>query len=425
MRFAAFFLLLAATLGAYPQPANAQPASARPAPNAANTYVSVSRQELRVVFPRDTATTWGWPARIKPGHRALYDWMVSIDGVDGPRTLSMTVDGRFDSGAYRFTSLDSLVESAKSSFCPPATFGYCPTPAASLSASDGHVVLTYRDSATISRLFMLRQATVDVARLTPTDSLAIQERVPVDYVQPEIPLPNAKTGAEAERARRAYDRSVRWVERYITGGPQWYGTLWVQLDDSALADVAELHCFHDACWGPSFEGAITWSVDDTSVVSTRVVVPDTLSPDSSITYITFSRARALVLRGRKLGRTMVRAELEASESDTFPSRTPPSRSLAREVNVIPRVARIELTTSARTIRAGEEVELRVRVVDRSGRRVAVPVDVEYPGYETVLGESRERMPKTFPVGRAIVIARFGPMADTLVLDVLPARTPRR
>ena len=96
MRLAAFFLLLAATLGAYRQPANAQQVSVLPAPNAGSTYVSVSRLELRVVFPRDTATTWGWPERIKAGHRALYDWMVSIDAVDGPRTLSMTVDGRFD-----------------------------------------------------------------------------------------------------------------------------------------------------------------------------------------------------------------------------------------------------------------------------------------------------------------------------------------
>ena len=333
----------------------------------------------------------------------------------------MIVGGTYEPGARRFALLETLVSSATSSFCAADVIGYCPTRAASLSTSDGRVVLTYRDSATISRLFMLRQPTVVVSRLTPTDSLAIQETVPVDYVQPEIPPPNDETRAEAERARRAYDRSVRRVERYITGGPQPYGTLWIQLGDSGLAGVGEMHCFHDVCWGPSFESAITWSVDDTSVVSTRVVVPDTLSPDSSIVYFTFSRARPLMLRGRKLGRTMVRAELEASESDTVPSRTPPSRSLSREVNVIPRVARIELTVPRRTIRAGEEVELRVRVVDRLGHRLAVPVDLEHAGNGTVMGESRERVPYIFSAGRATVIARFGPMADTLVLGVLPAR----
>jgi hypothetical protein len=132
--------------------------------------------------------------------------------------------------------------------------------------------------------------------------------------------------------------------------------------------IEELHCFHDVCWSPSFESAITWSVDDTSVVSARVVVPDTLSPDSSIVYFTFFQ---------------------------------------------------------RTIRAGEEVDIRVRVLDRTGRRIAVPVDLEYVGNGTVMGESRERVPYTFPVGRAVVIARFGPMADTLVLDVLPARKSHR
>jgi hypothetical protein len=95
------------------------------------------------------------------------------------------------------------------------------------------------------------------------------------------------------------------------------------------------------------------------------------------------------------------------------------------VNVIPRVARIELTALSRTIRAGEEVELRVRVVDPLGRRIAVPVDLEYVGNGTVMGESRERVPYTFPAGRATVIARFGAATDTLVLDVLPARKPRR
>jgi hypothetical protein len=65
------------------------------------------------------------------------------------------------------------------------------------------------------------------------------------------------------------------------------------------------------------------------------------------------------------------------------------------------------------------------VVDGLGRRIAVPVDLEYAGNGTVMGESRERVPYAVPAGRATVIARFGAAADTLVLDVLPARKPCR
>ena len=420
---AAFFLLLATSLAVYPDSGVAQEPIRRATSNAASTYASVSRQEIRIVFPRDTATTWGWPHPIQPGHHARYIWSIRLDGVDGPRHLSMTVSGS-EPGARRFASLHSLVAAAKSSFCAADVIGYCPTPAASLSASEGRVVLIYRDSLIISRAFMLRPAAVDVFRWTPADSLWIRETVRIDYVQPEIPQPNAETFAEAERARRAYDRSVRRVERYIYGGPQPFGPLWVALGDSTLATVGELHCLHDACYGPEFEGAIAWSVDDSAVVGTRVVAPDSISPDSSIVYITFSRARPLMLRGRRLGRTTLRAELDASPSDTLPSRTLPARALVREVHVIPPVARLQLSVSSRTIRAGEEVELRVRALDRSGRRIAVPIDVEFAGEGTWIAEWRERIPRAFPAGRATIIARFGAKADTLVFDVLPARQPR-
>jgi hypothetical protein len=424
VRIATAILLVGISLTPRPHALAAQVPAAPSTPNASSARVTVSRQALRAVFPRDTATAWGWPDLIKPGHQAHYMWSVYLEGVDGSRHLSMSVSAN-EPGARRFGSLDTLVAAARSSFCPPDTIGYCPTRAASLSAADGHVVLTYRDSATIARVFLLRQSTVTVSRWTPDDSLPVQDTVRVEYIAPEIALPNAAAFTEAERARRAYNRSVRRVERYIYGGPQPYGPLWIALGDSTLATVGEFHCFHDVCHSPSFDSAIVWSVDDSSTVGTRVVVPDSISPDSSIIYINLSRARSLMVKGRRLGHTTLRAALDPSESDTLPSRTPPSRSLAREVYVIPPVTRLELSAPSRAVRAGEVVTLRVRVLDRSGRRLAVPVDLLFVGEMGMMAVTDERVPHAFPnAGPAMVIARFGKKADTLALNVQPAPKPR-
>jgi hypothetical protein len=424
VRIATLVLLVGVCLARSPCVIGAQAAGTSGTPNAAAPRVTVSRQELRVVFPQDTATTWGWPERLEPRYHPGYVWSIFLDGVDGPRHLSISV-GPNEPAARRFASLGSLVAAARSSFCPPDVIGSCPTHAASLSASDGHVVLSFRDSATIARVFMLRQNTVTVSRWTPSGSLPTQDTVRVEYIAPEIPVPNAATFAEAERARRAYNRSVRRIARYIYGGPHPFGPLLLGLGDSAVADVGELHCFHDVCYGPEFEGDISWSVDDTSMVRMRRVVRDSISPDSSITYIYLRPDWSVMVHGRRLGRTTVRAVLGPSGSDTLPSRVPPARSLTREVHVIPRVVRLELSAPSRMVRAGEEVALRVRALDQAGRQVAVPVDLLFVGEMGMTAETDGRVRHVFPnAGTATVIARFGGKADTLMLDVRPAAKPR-
>jgi hypothetical protein len=217
MRPTAVVLLLSNALGAPTSVADGQQPTGPSPPNASETRVTVSRLELRVVFPRDTATAWDFPEQLRPRYRSDYRWTVAIDGVDGPQHLEMTPNRR-GARTRRVTTLDSLVASAHASFCGPGTMGYCPTPAASLAAADGHVVISYRDSAMIARLFMLRQPTVTVSRLIPADSLTIVDTVQVEYVTPEIPQPNAATLAGAGRARLVYERSIRLVDRFIGGG---------------------------------------------------------------------------------------------------------------------------------------------------------------------------------------------------------------
>src|SRR5262245_128175 len=158
MPAATLLLLLTLTTAAV-----AQPGGSPPTPNASAVRAVVSRHELRVVYPPDTATTWTWASPTGLAYRTRFSWSVAIDGIDGPRRLEMIVS-RDQPKPRRFTSLASLVAAANSSFCPPGHVGYCPTPAATLSASGRQVVMTYADPITIARLFALRPPTVTVSR---------------------------------------------------------------------------------------------------------------------------------------------------------------------------------------------------------------------------------------------------------------------
>lgn len=394
-----------------------QPGGSPATPNATGVRAVVSRQELRVVFPPDSASTWGWSGPTGLAYRTRYSWSVAIEGLDGPRRLEMIVS-RDKPKPRRFTSLASLVAAANSSFCPPGHVGYCPTPAASLSASGRQVVMTYADPITIARLFALRPRTVTVSRWSPTDSLALQDSVTVEYVEPEIPQPNAETFAEAVRARRAYEASTRRITRYIDGGPESLGPLWLPLGDSALQMVAELRCHTDVCVGHTFDSDVTWSIDDSTVTATRIVTPRSVDADSSVVIVGPSRASALMITARRLGRTTLRAQLAAAASDTMPSRTPPSRAVERAVHIIPPVARVELTLASSIVRAGVAVDLRARAFDESGSRIAgAPIEVEVVGDSRKTADPDGRVRHTFAAGTSTIIARFFRRADTLVVSV--------
>src|SRR5690348_15400199 len=84
----------------------------------AQTRVIVNRREVRVTFPRDTAHTWGWSERKDPGYYPFYIWSISVDGMDGPRSLSLHAGRRGDE-ARHFASLASLVAAGEASLCLP------------------------------------------------------------------------------------------------------------------------------------------------------------------------------------------------------------------------------------------------------------------------------------------------------------------
>jgi alpha-tubulin suppressor-like RCC1 family protein len=381
-------------------------------PNAAR--ITVSRTLMRVEFAPDTSGFWGWSVRNDPGYRPLYSWSVLVEGMDGPQTISLTVQ-RQEPGAAEFTTLDSLVKRGKASFCParPMRVTCTPVPA---SVERGRVILELRDSSAIARMFGLRPAAVSVRRERPDEGYAyLGDSVGVEYVAPEIPLPNADTREDARRSRRAFEASITTIGRTITGGTPDSGPLWLTLGDSATLTVDETWCHYDSCGGTTFNAATTWSIDDSSVV--RLRSGSAAAPDA------FPRTRPVVVTARRLGRTTVRANLAPSPSDTMPSSRPPSRRLERAIHVAPPVGRVELVPPPDSIHSGESHRIEVRVFDLTGRLIrGAPVEGRLGSEFASTADSTGRLLFYFgSAGTKTIVASFGGKADTLQLVVAPRR----
>ena len=134
--------------------------------------VIVSRREVRVVFPTDSARAWGWSDRKDPDYFPAYVWGIGVDGMDGPRFLDARVDRQQDE-ARNFPSLEQLVAAARAELCLPGMMARCDSSGTRVSVEDGRVVLTLRDSARIARLFGLRPALVSAWLHRPEDHEAL------------------------------------------------------------------------------------------------------------------------------------------------------------------------------------------------------------------------------------------------------------
>ena len=381
-------------------------------PNAAR--VTVSRTLARVEFAPDTAGYWGWSERNDPGYRPEYVWSVQVAGMDGPQTLSLST-GRRDPGAAAFITLDSLVARGKASVCPARPMRVTCTPLAA-SVERGRVILALRDSSIIARLFGLRPATVSVIRERPEEAYSfVGDSVGVEYVAPEIPLPNAEAREDARRSQRAFEASISTISRWIIGGTPESGPLWLTVGDSASLRVDESWCHYDSCGSTMLDVARTWSIDDSSVVQLRTSPP--AAPG------VFPQARPAVVTARRIGRTTIRADLAASPSDTMPSSRPPSRRLERVIHVIPPVGRVRLVPPADTIRRGESYRIDVRVFDLAGRVIpGAPVEGRLGSEFGATADSTGRLLFYFQsAGPQTIVARFGGKADTLHLTVAPPR----
>lgn len=395
-------------------PPTAPPAGARAVadpPDVRATRVLASRDELRIVFPRETADAWGWSELADPAYRPAYHWGLTIQGMDGPRTLWLNVERRPGEGARRFGSLAELVAAESPRLCVSETVGECRMEGVTAAVEDGSVVLALRDPAAVARLAGLRPEWAYVRHTRPDATEPWRmDSVRVEYVDPPVPMPDSAAQAEAAAARRRYEASIRSVTREISAPSHGGGESWLAVGDSVPFHVGETMCHLDLCGGGAEPlAAAGWMVADSTVVRVRPWAAAWRMPVATVV-------------ARRTGRTRVRITGLAGPSDTLPSSRPPPRELEVTVIVTEPVARVELTPRIRSAVAGRPVRIRARAFDVRGRVIAgAPVEVNVREDRFTRGlHVRDTGSVTFESpGQRRVIASFGGRADTLVVEVAP------
>jgi hypothetical protein len=395
------------------------------APLTTTTDVEVSRTLVRVVFPADTATRWGWFEADDTRSYDGYSWSMWVDGgMDGPRSLYWGVGpDRSAAGAAgrvrRFGSLKALLSAGRGGVCRAGMAQVCDAPRPRVTVDDGRVVLALRDSATIARLFGLRPARVRVYRRTPADSRGTSDSVLVTYVGPQIPEPTPAVRDEAARSRRAYEASVTRISRRIGGWPRSWPALWAPVGDTLRLEVEETTCHHDLC--SSFGEAVDsgWWAEDTTIV--RVGPPTRVARDGA-----YERGPRVRLVGLRPGRTTLHVRGLRSGADTMAGGEHLPGELAREVVVTPRPARLALHLAADTARPGRPFRIGIEVGDAAGDPILdAPVEVTAD-----VGSYRRETVGTVSIsvtferpGSRQVTASLGGLADTVLVTVLDSLPP--
>jgi len=381
--------------------------------------VIVSRREVRVVFPRDTAHTWGWSERKDQAYSRSYVWAVLVDGMDGPRILWARLDDRTGE-PRRFPSFERLVTAARAERCLPGMIAQCTDSGMRRAVERGRMVLTLRDSAQIARLFGMRPAFVQAWNRGPRDADQFSsDSVRVQYVAPDIPLPTAATWQDAARSRRRYEASISTIVRFLNGGDP-FRPLWLEIGDSVKVSLAEMHCRNDVCSSGGYSALHDsgWTVLDTTIARLQPVHRDS---SDDIERLLIGNASKYV-KALHVGRTVLQVRGLHGPSDTAASSSPPAREIEREIIVTPPIERVEIVPRLDTVRALENFTLRVRVLDREGSEITgLPWQLE-----VLDGDSRgirigpEPLSLVFDApGRTRIAARLGAHTDTLSVMVVP------
>lgn len=380
------------------------------------TRVLANRREVRLAFPTDPARAWGWPPRGDSGYVTAFAWGATVDGLDGPRSLVLTVPAR-GRAPRRFASLRELVAAGSASICAPGMIQAC-KPGIVASVDGSRVVLSLRDRPLIAQLFAMRPAALRVWRPGPGLGQFVFDSIAVEYVEPMIPEPDSALRAEAARRRRAYEASISWVSRHIDiDAASDQSSAWLAVGDSAHLRVGESQCHYDACSGTLVAAPDPrWTVDDPSVASVRVNPPATATRD----IILLGSDSMYDLIGRAPGHTTLRVRFGTLPSDTLPSRTPAPHELRREIVVTLPIRRVTIEPRLSSVQVGQRVEFELIAIDTAGAELSgLPGQLVVDGGTYKYGGGA-RMPVLFDrPGMWIVIGRLGPHADTIRVSVAP------
>jgi hypothetical protein len=382
--------------------------------------VRASRDELRIVFPRDTAHHWGWSAPLQPGYRARYSWEMDIHTIGGESTVGFAVSSV--ALPREFRSPEELLGVARGYLCSRVVYATCTEIDATASFEDGRPVFTVRDRASISWLFAMRPTFVRLSRDRPEATrIDAWDGVRVEYRAPSVAPLDSAIRATAVRASRLEHLERFRVSRGIVGGGALADGNLIVVGDSAPLWLAETQSSYDT--GTSGQRDLTdsgWTVLDPRVArlqrpsATPIPMRERLLNGPPRMYVKALRAGTATIRVRG-----VHGRLDAAlESEPAPG------MLERTIVVSRPPQRLEITPRPDTLRMGEPLVVRVRVYDAQG---------EYTDRASLWLESGERDPHYYDgsrparvsfmtPGRKSIVARLGALADTLTLIVVDSAT---
>jgi hypothetical protein len=420
-------VVAACCIVALPMPGSAQ--ATAPRTDGDRPSVRVSRDELRIVFPRDTAHRWGWSAPLQPGFAPRYSWGMQIDAIEGPRYVHLDVSSL--PLPREFRSLRDLVSAGRGHLCSAGMATVCGEIRLTGTVENGRPVLTLRDSALISWLFALRPATVLLSQDRPErDRLITRDSVRIDYALPSVRPLDSATRATALRARRRESRERFSVHRAITERPGLTGqSIWLTVGDSVPLWLSETESSYDMHWPGQRD------LTDSGWVVLEPRIAQLLRPSDDKAPLRESRAEArqqkyvdaltlgpprMYVKALRPGATTIRVRGVHGRLDAAFESALPSGVLERDLVVIRPPHRLEITPRPDTLRVGQYLEARVRVYDATGESTErVPVALTCTGcvgsyYDGVLPST---MWSNTP-GRMTVVARLNGLADTLSIVVV-------
>jgi len=384
--------------------------------------VQVSRREMRVTFPPDTAHSWGWIPRDWDRFYRSYLWGVGIFDEKGSWNVGVSIGRPKDSTALTFSSLRDLVAAQAPHVCGGED-DYGPTPMilcyddkATASVEGGRVTLVLRDSAMIEGFFRVRPTYVNSFHETPYDTAQRTrfDTTRVEYIAPQIPA------AEPALERRRREANENWSQRELhVAGREEFGAIWLTVGDTASLLMTKSRCSANVCRERRESmPAKGWSVDESTVAELRAhAVGDAEA------RVGFPGSPPFYLRAMQPGRTIVRLRgLPRDTLDLLLGRKQ-ERELQRVVFVTRPIVRVALMPRRDTVRVGEKLEFRLRAIDVTQEVIEfAPSRVTLDDGETIQHHAGpEQLRVTFQKpGVRTLIGRLGVHADTLRLTVLPA-----
>jgi hypothetical protein len=394
----------------------------RAVPAAESVHVRVSRREMRVLFPPETAQSWGWTGQRAPDFTPGYSWVVLVNGVAGPGTLSLSI--RREVALPRdFTSLEHLVSAAQLTLCTHEQA--CTRVGVRASVEQGRVVLSLTDSVAIARLFGMRPAHVAAWRPGPGDNWRFpRDSVRVEYVAPRIPLPGVTMRADAERARRRRDPRDFRVNRYIRADRAGHPFVWLLVGESVPLALDEEECELDLCLRRHVVLEDSgWEVRDPRVA--RLLRPSPSYPAPS--DFMFGAPR-FYLKALRPGRTVVRARGVTGVLDAAVRWLGAIGVIEREILVTRPIARLKIVSAPDTVRVHEGFLVGARATDETGRTVeGVPIEFrpEPSGEHSQFSYDTNAPIRLVTRGPTRIVASLRQYADTVTVIVVDSADYRR